>query len=708
MLLSHVSIRSRIVLMCLVFVIGVIVIHLFSASRNTHLRDSVIYPTFENSLMETMRSNLKAIVKIEIGVLAEELKNTKNREDIISKIESQTDPIRFLDDKSGYFFTYNLKGERINVPINKSLNGKDCLHLKDSNGFLFVEEFVKAAKNGGGFVTYYFEKEGKGIQPKLSYVELIPGTDILVGTGVYIDNISDNLGSLKNNIASAVRTADVYLWILVASVLLFFGIIALLIARSITSPLTQIVQFTSNVATGDFSKELTLHQKDELGILASGLCTMVSQLRNRIEFTEGVLKGITLPCFIGKNDDTFEYINQAAIDFYDLHGSPEDYKGTSISKFFYNDTGRKSLNMNVIETGQQILHHRIEFTTSHGRKKVTLIDLSPLSDQEGKTTASIAIFVDISEIVEQQERAEKSRAEGMLQAAHQLEEIVNVVTAASEQLSKHIGQSSEGALQQSQRVTQTATAMEEMNSIVVEVARNAGHAAETAESARVKAQEGAEAVSLVVKGIENVYHQSMSVKDDMATLGKQADGIGHILNVISDIADQTNLLALNAAIEAARAGDAGRGFAVVADEVRKLAEKTMTATKEVGEAIRGIQESTQRNIINVEKAASTIEEATGLANTSGETLKAIVSLVIGASDQVRSIAAASEEQSAASMEINNSIEQVAAISSETSQAMEQASRAVGDLVGQTNILLQLLGEMKAESGAASGPKALSA
>ena len=61
----------------------------------------------------------------------------------------------------------------------------------------------------------------------------------------------------------------------------------------------------------------------------------------------------------------------------------------------------------------------------------------------------------------------------------------------------------------------------------------------------------------------------------MTRLGQQADSIGHILSVISDIADQTNLLALNAAIEAARAGDAGRGFAVVADEVRKLAEKTM-------------------------------------------------------------------------------------------------------------------------------------
>ena len=110
------------------------------------------------------------------------------------------------------------------------------------------------------------------------------------------------------------------------------------------------------------------------------------------------------------------------------------------------------------------------------------------------------------------------------------------------------------------------------------------------------------------------------------------------MNVILDIADQTNLLALNAAIEAARAGEAGRGFAVVADEVRKLAEKTMAATKEVGDAIRGIQGGTQKNVVNVEASVAKIDAATGLANLSGQALEDIVRLVDLTTDQVRAIA----------------------------------------------------------------------
>ena len=292
------------------------------------------------------------------------------------------------------------------------------------------------------------------------------------------------------------------------------------------------------------------------------------------------------------------------------------------------------------------------------------------------------------------QKAESAKAEGMLQAAHQLEGVVEIVSSASEQLSAQVEQSSRGSEEQSGRVRETATAMEEMNATVLEVARNAQQAADVSHQARQQALEGSKIVTDAVKSIEAVHAQSIAIKEDMDVLGKQAEGIGQIMGVIADIADQTNLLALNAAIEAARAGDAGRGFAVVADEVRKLAEKTMIATQEVGQAITGIQQGTRKNIHNVEQAGVSIEEAAKLSAQSGESLKQILEFVHMVNDQVQSIATASEQQSAASEEINHSVEQVATISAETAQAMEQASRAVAELAQQSQALQKLIVEMK--------------
>ena len=294
-------------------------------------------------------------------------------------------------------------------------------------------------------------------------------------------------------------------------------------------------------------------------------------------------------------------------------------------------------------------------------------------------------------------KAERAKAEGMLQAAQQLEGIVDVVSSAADALSAQIELSSRGADEQSGRVRETATAMEEMNATVLEVAKNAQQAADVSHQARVQAMEGSQIVNDAVKGIESVHAQSIAIKDDMNALGKQAESIGQIMGVIADIADQTNLLALNAAIEAARAGDAGRGFAVVADEVRKLAEKTMTATQEVGQAIRDIQDGTRKNIHNVEQAGVAIETATTLSVRSGESLKKILELVHLVNDQIQSIATASEQQSAASEEINQSVEQVSAISAETAQAMEQASGAVADLAQQSQSLQQVISAMKIQS-----------
>ncbi|MDC0335992.1 methyl-accepting chemotaxis protein [Pseudodesulfovibrio sp.] len=298
----------------------------------------------------------------------------------------------------------------------------------------------------------------------------------------------------------------------------------------------------------------------------------------------------------------------------------------------------------------------------------------------------------MNEAKEQEAKSNELLAK-MQRIANEASVIAEQVTSAADELSAQADQVSQGAEVQRDRTTQTATAMEEMNATVLEVAQNSASSAESASQAKEQAQEGAEIVKKAIAAISEVHELTATLKESMGQLGAQTTDIGQIMNVIEDIADQTNLLALNAAIEAARAGEAGRGFAVVADEVRKLAEKTMDATKQVGSAIQTIQDGATANIKSVDTAATAVEQATHLANQSGESLKHIVEYADDTSGQVQSIAAAAEEQSAASEEINHAVDDINMIASETVEGMNQSAEAITELARLSNQLQALIEEM---------------
>ena len=292
--------------------------------------------------------------------------------------------------------------------------------------------------------------------------------------------------------------------------------------------------------------------------------------------------------------------------------------------------------------------------------------------------------------------AEHARQEGMSAAAEQIGEVVKILSSVSQDISVQLEQSDRGAREQSRRLEAAATAMEEMNVAVLEVAQNSSSAASIAEQARTQAQQGSAKVNEVDKNIALVMGNTQELKESMGRLGMRVQDIDKVLNVISDIADQTNLLALNAAIEAARAGDAGRGFAVVADEVRKLAEKTMEATKEVAGVLSGIQKDTEHNIDIVDGTVRGISKTAELAKESGERLDEIVVLSDGTRDQIDSIATASAEQSATSEEINRSVDDVNRIAMETVEAMENSTQGMRTLLEQTQALEKLVVELRAD------------
>ena len=202
-------------------------------------------------------------------------------------------------------------------------------------------------------------------------------------------------------------------------------------------------------------------------------------------------------------------------------------------------------------------------------------------------------------------------------ASTELEASANTLTSTAERGEKLATMVAAASEEASTNVQSVASATEELSSSVNEIGR------QVQESARM-ANEAVE--------------QARLTDQKVGELSKAAARIGDVVELITTIAGQTNLLALNATIEAARAGEAGRGFAVVASEVKALAEQTAKATGEISQQISGIQGATQDSVNAIKMIGSTIKSLSEISST---------------------IAAAVEEQGAATQEIARNVQQAA-------------------------------------------------
>ncbi|WP_417560296.1 methyl-accepting chemotaxis protein [Marinomonas sp.] len=234
-------------------------------------------------------------------------------------------------------------------------------------------------------------------------------------------------------------------------------------------------------------------------------------------------------------------------------------------------------------------------------------------------------------------------------------------------------ESSKQLYTQLNELDQLATAMHEMSATAHDVADNAQTAASRANQADVAAKEGEVIVDRTTTSIAELTHKMGDVVTTINDLVKYSDNIESILTVITDIADQTNLLALNAAIEAARAGEQGRGFAVVADEVRNLASKTQESTEQIQKMIQQLQtgvRGAEKAILESREGANTTQQ---IADKAKQSLQAIRLSINEINDMTVQIAAAAEEQSATSNEINRNTTNIRDISQSVSDAAQGQS-----------------------------------
>lgn len=244
-------------------------------------------------------------------------------------------------------------------------------------------------------------------------------------------------------------------------------------------------------------------------------------------------------------------------------------------------------------------------------------------------------------------------------------------------------ESSQAVAAQRSQIEQVATAMNEMAATSQEVARSAAAAVLNAEQVNRETLSGRSLVESSVDGVEKLAGEIENSVKVINQLADDSSSISRVLEVIKGVAEQTNLLALNAAIEAARAGEQGRGFAVVADEVRTLARRTQQSTEEIEQMIARLQAGVGAAVKAMGSSHSmtgtTVEASLKVQGALENILQAVTQIV----DQSQQIAAAAEEQTAVSHDIDQNIVQINQAGERTAQGAlqaEQSSNRMGQLV----------------------------
>jgi len=270
--------------------------------------------------------------------------------------------------------------------------------------------------------------------------------------------------------------------------------------------------------------------------------------------------------------------------------------------------------------------------------------------RRNRTAADAAIQAQVSE-----QEAKLARQVTVDHLTHDFEttirSVASAVTAAAKQMQGNSAELSASSANSAERCSSASVATDRSRGNIETVA---AATEELSSSIREISRQMAGAATISSEAVEAARRTSEGVQG----LSDAAAKIGSVVELISGIASQTNLLALNATIEAARAGDAGKGFSVVATEVKSLATQTTRATDEIQKQVDQIRTETDR-------AVKAIHEITGTIGTMSQT--------------TASVAAAVEEQEAATGEIARNVQEAAAVSIQV--ASELAS--VTDAAGQT-------------------------
>ena len=318
-----------------------------------------------------------------------------------------------------------------------------------------------------------------------------------------------------------------------------------------------------------------------------------------------------------------------------------------------------------------------------------LMEVDPISKGDLTTQAKVTAD-EIGTIADSYNATVESLRKIVLQVQKAANQVAT--TTSSSQVSVRL--LSEEALKQSDAIMVALKVAENTAIIVRQVAENTERAEIAVQQAAQNVEEGDAAMNRTVDGIMAIRATVADTAKKVKHLGESSQKISTVVDLIGGFAAQTNMLALNAAIEASRAGEEGRGFAVVADEVRTLARQSAEATEEIRKLVVSIQAETNEVVTAMESGTEQVVIGTQLVDEARQSLNKITAVSAQIGELVAAIAQATVVQSQASVEVTQTMKDVAAIANRTSTEAGQVSVSFEELQKVAQTLQSEVGQFK--------------
>lgn len=272
--MGKLTLRNKILLLTLApLLVIIVVVMLVTRMQLQDLGMREIEQT-RTQMLESKQAALKEYMDLAVSSV-EEIYNQAGSDDAAAqqKALSILRSLAYGENKDGYVFVYNYDGTALAMRAKTSLEGKNLLHLKDKNGVAIIADLIQVAKQGGGFVSYIWEKPSKKMAvDKLSYAVGLSKWNWMLGTGFYIDDIEDRLVLMEQQVDEEIQTTLLFIMGIGGVMVVLFGFVASIFATSLTRPLNQVCDALQDMSKGDgdLTQRLDVDAQGEVGRLAEG------------------------------------------------------------------------------------------------------------------------------------------------------------------------------------------------------------------------------------------------------------------------------------------------------------------------------------------------------------------------------------------------------------------------------------------------------